>query len=181
MWERWRQGDTLREIARLLERPPSSVFKRLSRTDSIQPASRTRSTRALSLDEREVISRGLATGQSLRAIAVELNRAPSTVSREVECNGGRENYRVASADQSTWERALRPEVCKLAGQAKLVRAIATNLIQQWSPQQIAGWLKPRTQTTSCITCPTKPFTKHFTYRPEEHLKKNCFHVCEPRE
>ena len=143
MWERWRQGDTLREIARLLERPPSSVFKQLSRTGGIQPAPRIRSSRALSSDEREVISRGLASGKSLRAIAVELNRAPSTVSREVERNGGSVEYRAATADQSTWERALRPKMCKLACRVKLVKAIATKLVQDWSPQQIAGWLKRR--------------------------------------
>lgn len=87
MWERWRHGDSLREIARLLERGPSSVSKLLSRTGGIQPAIRTRSSRALSLDEREIISRGLACGESLRTIAKEIKRSPSTVSREVERNG----------------------------------------------------------------------------------------------
>lgn len=143
MWERWRQGDTLREIARLLERPPASVFKQLSRTGGIQPAPRKRSAIALSLNDREVISRGLATGKSLRAIALELSRAPSTIAREVGRNGGSVNYRAATAEQATWERALRPKACKLAGRAKLVNAIATKLIQQWSPQQISGWLKRR--------------------------------------
>ncbi len=143
MWTRWRQGDGLREIARLLERGPASVSEVLSRTGGIQPAPRSRSLRALSLDEREVISRGLASGTSLRAIAQELNRAPSTVSREVERNGGSVNYRAATADQSTWKRALRPKVCKLARRAKPVKALATQLIQQWSPQHIAGWLKRR--------------------------------------
>ena len=131
MWERWRQGDTQREIARLLERPPSSVFKQLSRTGGIQPAARSRSSRALSLDEREVISRGLASGKSLRAIALELKRAPSTISREVERNGGSINYRATAADQATWERVSRPKVYKLACSAKLVKAIATKLIQQY--------------------------------------------------
>jgi len=86
MWERWRQGDTLREVARQLERHPSSVFKKLSRTGGIQPDARSRSSRALSLIEREAISRGLASDKSLRAIARELNRAPSTISREVARN-----------------------------------------------------------------------------------------------
>lgn len=80
---RWRQGDSLREIARLLERKPSSVFKQLRRTGGMQPVARSRSSRALPLDERELISRGLASGQSLRAIARELNRAPSTISRRL--------------------------------------------------------------------------------------------------
>lgn len=98
MWERWRQGDSLREIARLLERPPASVFKVLGRTGGIQPAPRSRSSRALSLEERENISRGLACGKSLRAISRELNRAPSTVSREVARNGGSAAYRATTAD-----------------------------------------------------------------------------------
>jgi IS30 family transposase len=101
MWERWRQGDTLREVARLLERHPSSVFKKLNRTGGIQPAARSRSSRALSLTEREVVSRGLASGKSLRAIARELNRVPSTVSCEVARNGGFVRYRAATADQAT--------------------------------------------------------------------------------
>lgn len=141
MWERWRQGDSLREVARLLERPPSSVFKQLHRTGGIQPTVRSRSSRALSLGERELISRGLASGRSLRAIARELNRAPSTVSREVARNGGPIRYRATSADQATWGRAVRPKQCKLARKPKLTKIIAKKLNQYWSPQQISGWLK----------------------------------------
>ena len=143
LWERWRQGDGLREIARLLERGPSSVSKVLHRTGGMQPATRTRSSRVLSLEEREAISRGLASGKSLRAIAQEISRAPSTVSREVERNGGIIKYRAATADQTAWDRAVRPKVCKLAQRAKLVKVIAKKLQGQWSPQQIAGWLKRR--------------------------------------
>ena len=143
LWERWRQGDGLREIARLLERGPSSVSKVLHRTGGMQPATRTRSSRVLSLEEREAISRGLASGKSLRAIAQEISRAPSTVSREVERNGGITKYRAATADQTAWDRAMRPKVCKLAQRAKLVKTIAKKLQGQWSPQQIAGWLKRR--------------------------------------
>ncbi len=143
LWERWHQGDGLREIARLLERGPSSVAKVLSRTGGIEPAPRSRSSRGLCLDERESISRGLAGGKSLRAIAQEINRAPSTVSREVERNGGSANYRAATAEHATWDRALRPKLCKLAQHARLVKAIAKKLKRQWSPQQIAGWLKRR--------------------------------------
>ena len=143
MWEQWRKGDSLREIARMLERPPGSVFKVLRQTGGIRPATRSRSPRALSLDEREVISRGLACGNSLRAIARELNRAPSTISREVERNGGCVHYRAMLADQATWGRALRPKTCKLAKQVKLAKIIASKLKRDWSPQQIAGWLKRR--------------------------------------
>jgi len=143
MWERWRQGDSLQEIARFLVRGPSAVFKQLSRTGGIQPAARLRSSRALSLDEREAISRGLAAGKSLRAIAAELGRAPSTISREVTRNGGVIRYRAAKADQATWKRALRPKACKIALQPRLAKTIAYKLNQQWSPQQIAGWLRRR--------------------------------------
>ena len=143
MWERWRQGDTLREVARQLERHPSSVFKKLSRTGGIQPVARSRSSRALSLVDREAISRGLASDRSLRDIARELNRAPSTISREVARNGGAVRYRAASAEQATWKRAARPKLCKLAIDIKLTKIIAKKLKRFWSPQQIAGWLKRR--------------------------------------
>ena len=143
LWELWRQGDGLREIARLLERGPASVSKVLQRTGGIQPAARSRSSRELNLGERESISRGLASGKSYRTIAREINRSPSTVSREVGRNGGRVNYRATTADQATWDRGLRPKVCKLAQQARLVKVIARKLKQLWSPQQIAGWLKRR--------------------------------------
>jgi IS30 family transposase len=143
LWERWHQGDGLREIARLLERGPSSVSKVLQRSGGIQPAARSRSTRGLDLGERESISRGLASGKSFRTIAQEINRSPSTVSREVGRNGGLVSYRATNADQATWDRALRPKLCKLAKRATLVKAIARKLKQQWSPQQIAGWLRRR--------------------------------------
>ena len=143
MWERWRQGDTLREVARQLERPPASIFKKLSGTGGIQPPARSRSIRAMSLSDREVISRGLASGKSLRAIATELNRAPSTISREVARNGGCAAYRATTADKATRDRAVRPKDCRLAGDVKLTRIIAKKLKRLWSPQQIAGWLKRR--------------------------------------
>lgn len=127
LWERWHQGDGLREIVRLLERGPSSISKVLQRTGGIQPPARSRSSRGLCFGERESISRGLASGKSYRTIATEINRSPSTVSREVGRNGGRVRYRATAADQATWDRALRPKVCKLAQRAKLVKAIARKL------------------------------------------------------
>ena len=92
--------------------------------------------------EREEISRGLAAGLSLRVIAAGLGRAPSTISREVAADGGRDRYRAAAADQTAWARARRPQVCKLAMHRRLRAIVAEKLQQeQWSPQQIAGWLK----------------------------------------
>ncbi len=100
MWERWQKGDSLHSIARLFDRGHSSVARILSETGGIRPPMRIRSSTALTLSEREDISRGLATNQSLRAIAFQLNRSPSTISREINRNGGYARYRATKADQS---------------------------------------------------------------------------------
>lgn len=141
MWERWRKGDSLQQIAQLFDRNHSSVQRILAETGGISPVPRCRSKRALTLSEREEISRGLMAGYSLRALAAQLRRAPSTVSREVRRNGGRECYRATQADQTTWTRALRPKSCKLAENPTLAHIVATKLHALWSPEQIAGWLK----------------------------------------
>src|SRR5664279_2396559 len=93
MWERWRKGDSLQQIAQLFDRNHSSVQGILAETGGITPALRCRSKRALTLSEREEISRGLVAGRSIRALAAQVGRAPSTVSREIKRNGGRECYR----------------------------------------------------------------------------------------
>ncbi len=141
MWEHWQKGDSLHSIARLFDRGHSSVARILSETGGIRPPMRIRSSTALTLSEREDISRGLATNQSLRAIAFQLNRSPSTISREINRNGGYARYRATKADQSAWDRALRPKRCKLACNRPLSRTVAIKLRLNWSPQQIAGWLK----------------------------------------
>ena len=141
LWERWSEGDWIREIAHLLGRGSTGVFKTLKRTGGIPPVQRQRSERSLSIQERECISRGLACGKSLRAIANEINRSPSTVSREVHRNGGRIRYRAAVADQAAWDRAVRPKQCKLSQRIQLARMVASRLKRRWSPQQIAAWLK----------------------------------------
>ena len=105
------------------------------------PPNRTRSRVALSLSEREEISRGLASHQSMRSIARRLERPPSTSSREIHRHGGYDGYRASAADQATWARAHRPKRCKLANHRSLAKVVAAKLQQQWSPQQIAGWLK----------------------------------------
>jgi len=92
------------------------------------------------LAEREEISRGLAEGVSLRMVAVRLHRAPSTVSREVARHGGRHRYRAAPADERAWDRARRPKPCKLAAVPRLGELVAGKLAQEWSPEQISGWL-----------------------------------------
>ena len=141
MWERWRQGDSLQKIAQLFDRNHSSVIRILAETGGICPAQRCRSRLALTLAEREEISRAVVAGQSIRAIAVSLGRAPSTVSREVKRNGGLDGYRANSADQRAWDRARRPKPCKLMVNRALADIVASKLQLQWSPEQIAGWLK----------------------------------------
>ena len=141
MWERWRKGDSLQQIAQLFDRNHSSVQRILAETGGIQPAQRRRSRLALTLAEREEISRSVAAGQSIRSIATLLGRAPSTISREITRNGGQECYRASQADQAAWDRAGRPKTCKLVESRALAYIVARKLQWQWSPEQIAGWLK----------------------------------------
>jgi len=141
MWDRWQQGESLHSIAKLFDRGHSAIAGIISRTGGIRPPKRIRSSVALTLSEREDISRGLASNQSLRAIAFLLNRSPSTISREINRNGGYALYRATQADQSAWDRAKRPKRCKLGRNRALSRTVAIKLKLNWSPQQIAGWLK----------------------------------------
>ena len=141
VWDRWEQGDSLNAIARDLDRSHSTVQGALARTGGIRPAAKRRSRVALSLAEREEISRGIAMGLSIRAIAAQLGRAPSTVSREIKRNGGRRRYRANNADEAAWERAERAKTCKLARHPALAHIVAEKLMSWWSPRQIAGWLK----------------------------------------
>ncbi|AHX12858.1 integrase [Dyella jiangningensis] len=143
MWDRWQRGESLHQIARSFDRHHSSVRRILSDTGGIRPAVRHRSARVLTLAEREEISRALMAGQSIRAMATRLNRAPSTISREIWRNGGRDHYRASRADQQAWDRARRPKECKLVRHRVLARLVAAKLQQQWAPEQIAGWLKHR--------------------------------------
>ena len=141
IWDRWRRGQGLWTIARVFGKTSSSIFAHISPTGGIRPAPRRRSRRALTLAEREEISRGLVHGHSLRQIACGLGRAPSTVSREVARNGGSGPYRAEASDRQAWRRALRPKACKLATHPHLRRIVDRQLRHNWSPQQIAGWLK----------------------------------------
>ena len=141
MWDRWQKGESLNAIARHFGRSHSSIQGVLARTGGIRPPPRRRSRRALTLSEREEISRGVVTEQSLRSIAASLGRAPSTISREIKRNGGRRQYRASKADQAAWGRAHRAKTCKLAENRALARIVAEKLQLEWSPDQIAGWLK----------------------------------------
>jgi len=141
IWDRWQRGESLNSIGRLFDRPSSSVFNMLAPTGGIRPPPRRRSCLALTLAEREEISRGIARDLSLRAIATQLGRAPSTISREVNRNGGLQRYRASKADAAAWDRTHRPKPCKLVSEPVLSRLVASKLRLHWSPEQIAGWLK----------------------------------------
>ena len=141
VWDRWQRGESLKAIGRVFGKPSSSIYGQLSPYGGIRPAPRRRSKLALTLTEREEISRGLAAEQSARSLARLLGRAPSTVSREIRRNGGYDRYRAALSDEAAFIRARRPKRCKLADNAQLRQAVARKLKRRWSPQQIAGWLK----------------------------------------
>ena len=141
MWDRWQKGESLHTIGRLFERSHTSVRRILAETGGIRPAQRRRSRLALTLEEREEISRGTVAGHSIRSIATALGRSPSTVSRELQRNGGRQDYRANQAEKAAWDRACRPKHCKLVANRALARLVARKLKQLWSPDQIAGWLK----------------------------------------
>jgi IS30 family transposase len=141
IWDRWQRGESMSSIGRMFDRNSSSIYPLLSRTGGIRPPERKRSRLALRLSEREEISRGLRAQLSLRTIARELRRAPSTISREVRHNGGRTGYRAARSDRAAWDRTRRPKPCKFAYRPALCRTVSVKLELKWSPQQIAGWLK----------------------------------------
>jgi IS30 family transposase len=141
LWRRYKAGESILGIGRALCSRASTVRRVFECTGGIAPAQRRRSSRVLSLVEREEISRGIAAGYTLRAIARGLNRAVSTVSQEVVRHGGRRFYRAAKADVAAWESARRPKLCLLAKNRELQRIVAVKLKQDWAPQQIAGWLK----------------------------------------
>lgn len=141
VWQRWKAGQSMRTIAAAFDRKHPTILCLLARHGGIEPPPRRRAAIALTLAEREDISRGVATGQSLRCIARQLGRAPSTVSREIARHGGHHGYRAAHADQAAWDSARRPKPCRLITHPALCRAVAGKLSHHWSPQQIAGWLK----------------------------------------
>lgn len=141
LWQRWKQGQSLSEIGRALGKHAGSIHGVVSSNGGFIPPLRRRARWALTLAEREEISRGLATACSIRQIAATLGRAPSTISREIHRHGGAHSYRASEADMRAGERARRPKRCRLAIQLSLQRLVASKLLLDWSPEQIAGWLK----------------------------------------
>jgi IS30 family transposase len=141
LWDRWQRGESLKAIGRAFDKPSSSIYFQVAPYGGIRPAPRHRSRMALTPCEREEISRGIAAHESVRSIAKLLGRPPSTVCREISRNGGYDRYSAPMADDAAWARTRRPKRCKLASSPRLRRAVARKLRLQWSPEQIAGWLK----------------------------------------
>lgn len=141
LWRRWQAGQSLTDIGLALGKHAGSIHGVISLKGGIPPTARTRASKHLTLQEREQISRGLAKSMSLRSIARDLGRSPSTISREVSKNQGVIKYRAVIADELAWERSRRPKDCLLALRPNLCQTIASKLAMKWSPEQISGWLK----------------------------------------
>ena len=141
VWFFWKKGESLSEIGRATNRHPGSIFTFLKLYGGIEPQKRYRSKRVLTLFEREEISRGIAANFSMREISRKLNRAPSTIYREIKRNGGLLKYRAIKADNKAWENAKRPKLCYLSKNNLLKTLIEQKILIKWSPQQISGWLK----------------------------------------
>jgi IS30 family transposase len=141
LWAMWRRGDSIREMERTLGETLPRIRRFLRQSGGIPPVPRQRRADHLSLVEREEISRGIAAGLSARSIAVRIDRPSSTVSREICRNGGRDTYRALAADAAAFERSRRPKVSKLAANTELRGVVAAKLEDDWSPQQIAQWLR----------------------------------------
>ena len=144
IWDQWQQGQPMSVIARSVRKPPATVFSYLRYYGGIRPRPRTQRSSALRLEEREEreeISRGVAAGLSLRVIAEQLSRSPSTISRELGRNGGVDRYRATEAQLNAKKRATRRKVCLLVKHRRLYRLVRGKLLLDWSPEQISGWLE----------------------------------------
>ncbi len=141
IWELWIKGSPMIDISRAIDKPHATVFSYLRYHGGIQPSPKTRSARTLSLVEREEISRGPEANHSVRKIASLLERYPSTISREINRNGGVSTYRATEAGVAAWKRAKRPKRCLLSENFELKKVVKDKLSQDWSPAQISGWLR----------------------------------------
>lgn len=171
MWDRWRRGESISEIARGLSVQRQSIHYHLLGTGGFPPPQRSRSSRVLCIGEREEISRGLAAGASLREIARKLGRPASTVSREVARHGGRSRYRAATADKRAWRSARRPKLCKLAQALELRTLVAGKLAEDWSPEQISGWLAQTHPDEQALRVSTETIYRSLFIQTRGVLKK----------
>ena len=141
LWSRWHQGETAIQISTALGCHKGTVTWHVTRAGGVRPNVRRRATQQLTIGEREEISRGVALDEGVRAIARRLGRSPATISRELRRHGGRDAYRASVADAEAWARARRPKPCRLAMHPRLRRLVEAKLHADWSPQQIAAWLR----------------------------------------
>ena len=172
LWQRWKEGQSLSEIGRALGKHAGSIHGVLSSNGGFIPPVRKRSRWALTLAEREEISRGMATARSIRQIATTLGRAPSTVSREIRRHGGAHTYRAAEADTQAWARTRRPKPCRLATSPLLQQIVASKLALEWSPAQIAGWLKLEFPNQAPCGSLMKRSTAACSFKPAGCSRKN---------
>jgi len=179
LWQRWKQGQSLSEIGRALGKHAGSIHGVVSSNGGFIPPVRSRSRWALTLAEREEISRGMATDSSIRQIATQLGRAPSTISREIHRHGGAHRYRASEADAQAWERMRRPKLCRLATHLTLQRIVASKLTVEWSPEQIAGWLKREFPDQGTMRVPMKRSTAACSFKPEGCSRKNYWGISDP--
>lgn len=171
IWHLWQQGRPMSEIARDIVKPPATVYSFLYH-GGLKPRERIRRANSLTLEERELISRGLAKGDSLRSIAIELGRAPSTASREVARNGGVDRYRACVAEKTFLKRSKRPKPLLLRENRQLRECVTQLLEADWSPEQIAGWLKSNPRMERACVYRTRRFTSRYLFRPVECFVKS---------
>jgi len=171
LWRRWRDGESITDIAAALGVQKCSVHYHLLGNGGFTPPPRRRASRVLSMSEREEISRGLAAGDSLRRIACQLSRQPSTISREIARHGGRARYRARTADRRAWRNARRPKLCKLAREPQLQALVAGKLAEEWSPEQISGWLAQTYPDSQALRVSTETIYRSLFVQTRGVLKK----------
>ncbi len=173
LWDRWQRGESLKAIGRAFGKPSSSIYHQVAPHGGIRPSPRRRSRLALTLAEREEISRGIAAHQSCRLMARLLGRSASTVSRELNRNGGYDGYRAALADENAWARVRRPKRCKLANSPWLRRSVASKLRLNWSPEQVAGWLKRSHPDDENYRVSHETIYRSLLFKPAGYLRRSC--------
>ena len=173
LWDRWQRGESLKAIGRAFGKPSSSIYYQVAPHGGIRPPPRRRSRLALTLAEREEISRGIAVHQSVRLMARLLGRSASTVSRELGRNGGYDGYRAALADETAWARSRRPKRCKLANSVRLRQAVASKLRLNWSPEQVAGWLTRAHPGDESYHVSHETISAACLFKPAGCLRRSC--------
>ena len=165
LWDRWKNGQSLSEIGNALGKHAASIFGVVARGGGIAPAARQRSRLALTMAEREEISRGIATGASIRQIALAIRRSPSTVSREIRRHGGPARYRAAEAESRAWDQARRPKHCYWLAMAYYRESWRVGCNWIGPPSKFRVGSRCTLQTMGACGCPTKQFTAVCSSKP----------------